>query len=90
MKAFFLRLAGCLLGIFALLALEGFITAPTWGAALMLAIYAAAALQCCRAADGLDIKKAQDRAGTPVKGTCKYCTYNVTQKAVDVNDTRAG
>ena len=39
MKAFFLRLAGCLLGIFALLALEGFITAPTWGAALMLAIY---------------------------------------------------
>ena len=55
MKAFSLRLAGCLLGIFALLALEGFITAPTWGAALMLAIYAAAALQCCRAADKLDL-----------------------------------
>ena len=73
-----------------LAALEGFIATRTWGSALMLAVYAAAALQCCKAADKLDIKKAQDRAGTPVKGTCKYCTYNVTQKAVDVNDTRAG
>ena len=90
MKPFLLRFCGCLMGVFTLAALEGFITTPTWGAAVLLAVYAAAALQCCKAADKLDIKKAQDRAGTPVKGTCKYCTYNVTQKAVDVNDTRAG
>lgn len=57
MKAFSLRLAGCLLGIFALLALEGFITAPTWGTGVMLAVYAAAALQCCKAADRLDAAK---------------------------------
>lgn len=90
MKPFLLRCCGCLWAVLTLVALEGFIVSPTWGAAVLLATYAALALQCCKAADKLDIKKAQDRAGTPVKGTCKYCTYNVTQKAVDVNDARAG
>ena len=57
MKAFLLRLVGCLLGVFALLALEGFITTPTWGTGVMLAVYASAALQCCKAADRLDAKQ---------------------------------
>lgn len=48
MKPFLLRFCGCLWAVFTLVALDGFITTPTWGAALMLALYAAAALQCCR------------------------------------------
>ena len=43
------------MGVFTLAALEGFITTPTWGAAVLLAVYAAAALQCCKAADKLDL-----------------------------------
>ncbi len=55
MKPFLLRFCGCLMGVFTLAALEGFITTPTWGAAVLLAVYAAAALQCCKAADKLDL-----------------------------------
>lgn len=57
MKAFLLRLVGCLMGVFTLVAMEGFIVSPTWGAAVLLAVYAALALQCCKAADKLDAAK---------------------------------
>ena len=67
MKPFLLRFCGCLMGIFALVALEGFITTPTWGAAVLLAVYAAAALQCCKAADKLDARQVhrEERAYEP-------------------------
>lgn len=67
MKPFFLRLAGCLMGIFTLVALEGFIVCPTWGAGVLLAVYAAAALQCCKAADKLDARQIhrEERAHEP-------------------------
>ena len=57
MKPFFLRFGSCLMGVFTLAALECFITTPTWGAAVLLAVYAALALQCCKAADKLDAAK---------------------------------
>lgn len=57
MKAFSLRLAGCLMGVFTLAAIEAFIVCPTWGTGVMLAVYAAAALQCCKSADRLDAAK---------------------------------
>ena len=55
MKPFLLRCCGCLWAVLTLVALEGFIVSPTWGAAVLLAVYAAAALQCCKAADKLDL-----------------------------------
>ena len=57
MKPFFLRFGSCLMGVFTLAALECFITTPTWGAAVLLAVYAALALQCCKAADKLDARQ---------------------------------
>lgn len=55
MKAFLLRFCGCLWAVLTLVALEGFIVSPTWGAAVLLAVYAALTLQCCKAADKLDL-----------------------------------
>ncbi len=57
MKPFLLRFCGCLWAVLTLVALEGFIVCPTWGAGVLLAVYAAAALQCCKAADKLDAAK---------------------------------
>ena len=57
MKPFLLRCCGCLWAVLTLVAMEGFITTPTWGAAVLLAVYAALTLQCCKAADKLDAAK---------------------------------
>ncbi len=57
MKPFLLRCCGCLWAVLTLVALEGFIVSPTWGAAVLLATYAALALQCCKAADKLDARQ---------------------------------
>lgn len=63
MKAFSLRLCGCLMGVFTLAAMEGFITAPTWGAAVLLAAYGALTLHLCKAADSVQAHRKGQKGG---------------------------